>query len=359
MPRRLHAAVLPTLVAAVLFSLLALRAGAADGFHFFAPIQVGEHFARPSLLLPGQAPRPGLGQDGQFYFFIAQDPLLRNPETSAALDNTLRYRRILYPLVAFLLSLGHRGLLPPILIAVNVLAATATVAAGAVAANRAGRNPWSALALAAYPGLWIPLLLDMTEPLQVALLAWGMLTGSAGLLFLSALAKETTIVISAVEVFRAAVQRRWAAAARHTVAGAALGAWAIFVFATVHARESTLGGHLLDPPGAPFLALLRAHNPFLFAFTAAAVAICIVAVVRLAWIRDPAAWGGAVYSVVGLTAGIDTWQDPIAFYRVIAGSVVLLFLSWVVARDRAAAAALVMGVLAGAAALTAVLIASA
>jgi hypothetical protein len=342
----------PTLVALAFFLLLAVRAGAGDGFRFFHAIQVGETFARPALLLPGQAPQKGVGYDGQFYFFIGQDPFLRNRQIAPALDNSLRYRRILYPFLAWALSLGHRAWLPYSLIAVNVLACTATIAAGALAALRAGRTPWLALVIAIYPGLWIPLLLDLTEPLQLALLAWGMLLSSAGLLFLSALAKETTAVVIGVEFLREVARRRWASSGRHLLAGALLVAWSLFVWKTVPAHESTLGGHLLDPPGAPFIVLARfLREPVQAIFEATAVLICLLSIARLSWARDAAAWSAAAYALVGLAAGVDTWADPAAYFRVIAGSIVLVFLSWVRAGDRAGLITLTLGVFSGAATL--------
>jgi hypothetical protein len=84
---------------------------------------------------------------------------------------------------------------------------------------------------------------------------------------------------------------------------------------------------------------------------ATAVGICVLAIPRLVWARDPAAWAGAVYAAVGLAAGIDTWADPLAYFRVIGGGVMLVFLSWTAARDRAGAAAMGLSVVAGIASL--------
>lgn len=341
----------PPLAAAFLFFLLvAFRAGQGDGFRYFRAIQVGEYFAKPALLLPGQTPQPGVGYDGQFYFFIAQDPFLRNPAIAPALDNSLRYRRILYPLLAWALSFGQRRWLPYALIAVNLAACTAAVAACAVAAERAGRSPWLALAFAVYPGLWIPLALDLTEPLQLALLGWGMLSGSALMLFLSGLAKETTAAIQGLEMLRLAARLDYRGAARHLAALLVLAVWSVLVWKLVHAHESTLGGHLLDPPGAPFLEFVKLlGEPVRAVFEAAAVLICLLGVARLSWARDRYAVAAAVYALIGLAAGVDTWADPTAYFRVIAGVPLLGFMSWVSSRDRAGLLLQALGVFCGAA----------
>jgi hypothetical protein len=338
-------------VALAFFIVLVARSGSADGFHFYRAIHVGEFFANPQLMLPGQPARDIYGYDGQFYFVIAQDPFLRNPQIAPSLDNSLRYRRILYPLLAWIVTFGQRAWLPWALVLINVAAGTAAIAALAEGARRRGRSPWLALTVALYPGLWMPILMDLTEPLQIALLAWAIvLDGSAALLLLSALAKETTAAVQVIELVRRAWARQWARAARHAVALALLAGWALLVWKTVHAHESTLGGHLLDPPGAPLIALASAPG-WGRLLVATAVGICVLAILRLVWARDPAAWAGAVYAAVGLAAGIDTWADPLAYFRVIGGGVMLVFLSWTAARDRAGAAAMGLSVVAGIASL--------
>ena len=357
--RRPHQALATTLAALVFFALLALRSGASDGFRFLHPIQLGQRFSNPALLLPGQVPQKGVGYDGQFVFYIAQDPFLRNPAIAPSLDNSLRFRRILLPLVAWVLSLGKPSFLPLVLVITNALAATGVVGLAALAASRAGRSPLPALSLALFPGLWIPALLDLTEPLHLLLLEAGVMTGSAALLLLSGLAKETAAVAMATEFGRAAVARDWPRMGRHAVAAAVLVAWSLFVFVSVRAHESTLGGHLLDPPGAPLLAMARSlpREPARFVLVLAAILLCVLAIARLAWARDAATWAAAAYAVVALAAGIDTWADPSAYFRVLAGAVVLSFLSWVSVRDPAGSALLVLSALVGAVSLVPLLLA--
>lgn len=345
-------------MALAFFILLGVRAGAGDGFRFLHPIQLGQTFSNPVLLLPGQHPQPGVGYDGQFVFYIAEDPFLRNPAIANSLDNSLRYRRILLPFLAWAISLGHREWLPPVLVFVNALAATAVVALAALASTRARRSPWPALSLAVFPGLWIPVLLDLTEPLHLVLLEAGVMSGSAVLLLLSGLAKETTAIAMATEFWRAVLARSYAAAARQAIGAAVLIAWTLFVFVAVKGtRESTLGGHLLDPPGAPVLAMLRSFHgeSARFVLVTAAVLLCVLAIARLAWARDAATWASAAYALVALAAGTDTWIDPTAYFRVLAGAVVLAFLSWCVVRDRVGAVLLILATTTGVVSLVALL----
>ncbi|HEX6349071.1 MAG TPA: hypothetical protein VF160_06735 [Candidatus Dormibacteraeota bacterium] len=328
--------------------LLGLRVAATDGFRAERPIQAGSRYARPEVLLPGQPVRAGDGYDGQFYFYLAQDPVLRRAATAASLDNTFRVRRILYPLLAWALSLGRRTALPWVLLLLNMAASATTVGLAAWAAARRGRSAWWALALAAYAGVWIPVLLDLTEPLQLSLLAAGMLAGSAPLLFLAALAKETAAVALVTEAVR-----------RRSVVHAGLAllyvAWALFVFLFVKGTVfNDLGAHFLDPPAAPFR-LLFTQGPVHALVLGPAIFVCLVAIGRLFTARDGATWAAAAYAALALGAGNDTWLDPTAFYRVTAGALLLTYLSWCVRGDRWALSALLVGAFSGALALPALL----
>ena len=61
------------------------------------------------------------GNDGQQFLTLALDPLQSDPGTSAALDNPIyRGKRLLYPLLAWLLGFGQPGLIPWTLSSINV-----------------------------------------------------------------------------------------------------------------------------------------------------------------------------------------------------------------------------------------------
>lgn len=332
---REHALALTVIAGFLLFSTLALRAGSMDGYRFNRIIRIGHPFAGPGVLLPGQTHEAGQGYDGQFYFYIAQDPFLRDPRTVPALDNSLRYRRILYPFLAWVATLGHAAWLPIALVLVNIAACTATVAAVALSARRSGSSPWLALVVAIYPGLWIPLLLDLTEPVQDAFVTWGMLTESAGLVFLAAMAKETAAVVQLTEMARSLIARRWRTGLRHAFFLGIYLAWAGMVFLLVHARDSTQSGELFKPPFAAFR--LLAQGPAHDLFLVPAILICVLSIVRMIWVRDGPTLGAAAYAVIGLSAGSLTWNDPLGYFRVIGVAGILTVMSWARHRDIAGA----------------------
>ena len=106
------------------------------------------------------------GYDGQFFYFIAVDPLRARYYMDSP---SYRYTKILYPVVARLLALGQAGLVPFALILTNWLAIAATAGALGAWLRRKGMSPWFALVYALCPGVWVSFERDLTEPLSYAL----------------------------------------------------------------------------------------------------------------------------------------------------------------------------------------------
>ena len=145
------------------------------------------------------------GYDGQFYYYIALDPI----NARYYLDTPpYRYTRILYPLAARALALGQSGLVPYTLLLVNLLAIAGGTLAVGTWLKRRGFSPWIALIYGFYPGMAVSLVLDLTEPLGYALVALAVLLLDiggrhrlvwAGLSFaLAILARETTAIFAVV-----------------------------------------------------------------------------------------------------------------------------------------------------------------
>jgi hypothetical protein len=112
-----------------------------------------------------------LGYDGQQFLSIALDPFLKQDGTIAALDHpSYRYRRILYPLLGYLLGLGSPELIPYALVGINVIAIALIV--GFVTAYFKGHlipEKW-AIGVLAIPGIWIVLSLSTADLLGSLLL---------------------------------------------------------------------------------------------------------------------------------------------------------------------------------------------
>jgi hypothetical protein len=105
-----------------------------------------------------------LGYDGQQFLTIALDPGLQNDGSIAALDHpSYRYRRILYPLLGYILGFGNPELIPWALVLINILAIA--VCTGLTALYQKQKTI-GALAVLAIPGVWMVLFLSTADLLS-------------------------------------------------------------------------------------------------------------------------------------------------------------------------------------------------
>jgi hypothetical protein len=172
----------------------------------------------------GQLPRgvllvPSAGYDGQFYYRLALDPANWNATAfGITMDQSYRYTRIGYPILAWLVSLGQHQFVPVALVAINLLAVGAMAYLGGMFARDSGRHALWGLAFAAYFGLVISVGRDTAEPLAEACMLGGLLAYrrsrpvlSAGLFAVGAITRETILFApAAIAVTRliAMVRRR-------------------------------------------------------------------------------------------------------------------------------------------------------
>ena len=177
------------------------------------------------------------GYDGQFFLYIAQDPT----NARAALDNaSYRYGRIGYPIAARVLALGRSGLVPVMLVLLNLAAVAGGTWAAAAWLRRRGLSVWLALLYAAFPGVFFAVWRDLSETLAYSLAAVAVLVfdprrprtlaASSVLFAAAALTRETTLVFALVWAAALAVERRPRTAALFTL-GATLPyvAWRVFI----------------------------------------------------------------------------------------------------------------------------------
>lgn len=149
------------------------------------------------------------GYDGQFYFFIAADPVhARDYMHVGSQDQSgVRYARIVYPALSWALSGGGSlGALPAVMLALNLLAIGGGTWAVAVWLRRRGRSPWFAALYGLWPGMIFAVFRDLSEPLAYCFAALALLVfdarsprrvaAAAGLLALSLLSRETTIAFA-------------------------------------------------------------------------------------------------------------------------------------------------------------------
>jgi hypothetical protein len=189
--------------------------------HLSLFIMAGHTYTHRAQLPPGLLRVPSAGYDGQFYYRLALDPA--NWHATAfgiTMDQSYRFTRIGYPILAWIASLGQHRLVPVVLVVLNLLAVAAMAMLGAAFARQAGRHALWGLAFAAYFGLVISVGRDTAEPLAEACMLGGLLAyrrgtaamylTAAGLFSYGAITRETILFApAAIAVIRLiAIARR-------------------------------------------------------------------------------------------------------------------------------------------------------
>jgi hypothetical protein len=109
-----------------------------------------------------------IGYDGQFFYYIALDPVGARPYIDTP---AYRYTRIVYPILARIIAVGRAALVPYSLILVNWAAAGFGTLALATWLRRRQVSPWYATVFGLFPGVLIAVRYDLSEALAYALAA--------------------------------------------------------------------------------------------------------------------------------------------------------------------------------------------
>jgi hypothetical protein len=138
---------------------------------------------RTGFTHPAQLPRGvvisdpnAAGYDGQFYYRLALDPFdWARTAFGITMDQSYRYTRIGYPVLAWLVSFGQQQLVPYVLVLINLVGVAAIAVLGGMFARASGRHALFGLAFAAYFGLVISVGRDTAEPVAEACMLGGLL----------------------------------------------------------------------------------------------------------------------------------------------------------------------------------------
>ena len=171
--------------------------------HLSLFIMAGHVYTHRAQLPRGLLLVPSAGYDGQFYYRLALDPANWNATAfGITMDQSYRYTRIGYPILAWVFSLGQHQLVPVVLVVLNLLAVAVIAMLGGMFARESGRHALWGLAFAAYFGLVISVGRDTAEPLAEACMLGGLLAYRRG---------RTPMYVLATALFA------WGAITRETV----------------------------------------------------------------------------------------------------------------------------------------------
>lgn len=326
---RVTAIIAPTLLVGLaylfvlaLYPLLRGYTGPLDYAH------IGQHFCC------GGDPT-SVGYDGQFFYYIAVNPLHANLH----MDNpAFRYQRILFSAVVWVLSLGGTPSLAPWwLLVVNVLGTLAGTAALALLLQRRGLSPWFSLSFGLYFGQFAAITHDVPDGLAAGLVIFAALAIDRGrwkeaALWLAAagLTRETTMIFAAAFAIDALAQRYWSRAALLLSSAIPLILWLIFLWLVFGKSGLFFSSVVSKAPRIPLagLASIAGASPrFLITLLVIALpgvlALCWVAreIATKKWRASPGLLFAIVLTVVWLVLFLNafTYGDLASSTRIVIG----------------------------------------
>jgi len=188
---------IPVLIVGAVLALVIGSGLRAYGGNLTGFIEFGSHFAGATRPPPGAQVNSSQGYDGQFFYVQALDPLLLHNSTVSSLraaGEAFRLQRVAYPALAFLLAAGQSGAIPFALLLVNVLVLLGLTAGLAIYAHRRGWSTLWATAIALMPGMLLPTLRDLSDPLATAGTLAGLLLWRSGRRWPAALALTVAVL---------------------------------------------------------------------------------------------------------------------------------------------------------------------
>lgn len=177
-----------------------------------------------------------VGYDGQFYRFLAYDPLVRNG-TEAYLDSpALRARRVLVPLLVWILAAGR----PEAIDAAYILLIAASIFAGVYWMSRImalhGRSASWGLSFLAVPAVLVgidTMTVDVVLATLTVYFAWQVQTGRRRWLWLTVaaapLVRETGLILVAACVAAALCRKEWRNAGYWMAAALPILVWSAYL----------------------------------------------------------------------------------------------------------------------------------
>jgi hypothetical protein len=269
----------------------------------------------------------GVGYDGRFTYSLATNPW----GSVEGLDQpAFRYQRILFPLLARILSMNNPLLVPWNMILINLVATALLCSALAYLLKQRGASSWLSLTVVFSLGYLLTIRMDLNEPLALglALLGWVLyekdkLTLAIILFALSGLTKEIGLIFPIALSVWEALNKNWSrslalglgSVAPYIIWYGILFNW--FGISQVQADQSR-------PILIPFWGIKYLKNPF----SQLVVGLWVLIPALIAGLLSALDLWGAKYSRpgrdallvlshVGLIAVLPwpTWEDPIAILR--------------------------------------------
>lgn len=224
----------------VILSWTGLRVHYVFGGNWTAIFYNGTVFTQPPDLPAGTYRIEGPGYDGQFYRLLAHDPFLTRGYYRYADSAQLRFRRLLIPLIAWLLAFGKQAWIDGGFVAVEMIFLGLGVYWCARILVRVGRSPAWGVLFVILPATMASFDRMLVDGPLAALFAgyllycdeerWGRVWVIA---MLAALTRDTGLLLGVALALERLLRRDWRRAAWFASSIAPAVAWYAYVFARI------------------------------------------------------------------------------------------------------------------------------
>ncbi|NEP30070.1 AZOBR_p60025 family cell surface glycopolymer formation protein [Moorena sp. SIO3B2] len=196
------------------------------------------------------------GYDGQQFLTIALDPWLENSGTIEAITPPqYRYRRILYPLLGYLLGFGNPQLIPYAMVGINCLAIILIVFVSSLYFKRYSARTWHSLLVLSIPGVWMVLSLSTADLISSLLLVTAIYfyrnekpIYTAIAITAACLTRETMLLMWLAILLTSIWERKGRQLQHLLWAWIPVAGWAIYVFYRLEAQENLEGSENFGYP---------------------------------------------------------------------------------------------------------------
>jgi hypothetical protein len=265
--------------------------------------------------------------DGQAYASIARDPSLARPEVFGSdAEAAYRMQRPLLSYLAWVLSFGRSGSVPPALAAIAVIGAGAAVAGVAQLLIDRRASAMLAPLVLLLPGAYISLRFLGVETLALAFAVWGLVAWdrdrrpvAIALFALAALTRESLLLVPAALALDSMRRRAWRDVVLLALPFVAFASWLAVLRLRVGAWAWDAGDGRLSAPFAGLVDALQSGQlngtRTTFMYAAMCGVLGVIAILR--------ARHDVLASVIGLhlafatTMGTLVWRDWGGFGRVL------------------------------------------
>jgi hypothetical protein len=297
-------------------------------------LHLGEHYLKDSSFLPDGVKLEPEGYDGQFFFYMAQDPLARRGAWVNIDSPAYRYQRILLPVIMYGLTGGDRNTLPAAMILFNITCLLGCLIVVLYWLRELGASRLWAVFLFFNYGVFYPAFAGLSEPLANLLLLlslywiWDDKPGRAAwCMSLMVLAKEYYVILPAAAFI-------WVLFSKHKTRLCYLtplliaGLWqtAVYWRFGVWSIEQSAGNF-----SWPLLGLVNhlSATPYLSHMVFCLAVLLLLGVTLWQWIKGPRSEELVLLSLfllLPLIAGPSIWASENGFMRVFSPAYLLYLL---------------------------------